>query len=59
MRSELVDAIEDKARQQAMRTLGIHEALPLTEREESLLTVAIRAGIGASLAVISGEIGHG
>lgn len=55
MRTDLVTVIEDKAHGAAMRTLAVMEALPLTHREASLLDIAIRAGIKASLETLAGE----
>lgn len=49
MRTGLVTAIEDKAREQANRSLALMEALPLTEEQAALLDIGIRAGIKASL----------
>jgi hypothetical protein len=53
MRTDLVTVIEDKAHGAAMRTLAVMEALPLTHREASLLDIAIRAGIKASLETLA------
>jgi hypothetical protein len=55
VRTDVVTRIEDKAHGQAMRTLAVMEALPLTHREAALLDVAIRAGIKASLETLAGE----
>jgi hypothetical protein len=54
MRTELVDVIEDKARGHALRNLSLMEALPLTETQAALLDIGIRAGIKATLEIVTG-----
>lgn len=62
MRTQLVTAIETEAQKRVAEQLTALDAPPLDERESALVTLAIRAGIGAAFAVIAGkaaEGGHG
>jgi hypothetical protein len=55
MRSQLVTAIETEAQERVAATLAELKAPALDDRESALVTLAIRAGIGATLAVITEE----
>lgn len=55
MRTRLVTAIETEAQKRVAEQLTALDAPTLDERESALVTLAIRAGIGAAFAVIAGE----
>lgn len=60
MRSALVTAIETEAQKRVAEQLAEIKAAPVVdERESALVTLAIRAGIGAAFAVIAEETAHG
>jgi hypothetical protein len=53
MRTQLVTAIETEAQKRVAEQLAALDAPVLDERESALVTLAIRAGIGATLAVFT------
>lgn len=55
MRTQLVTAIETEAQKRVSAQLAELKAPALDDRESALVTLAIRAGIGATLAVITEE----